>query len=84
MKEYDKQKSHISSKIHVIYTSSNNVRHPVAKTFTTLHYSSPNYTALYFTTIVDKRTRTTGFLIHVETFYLPDNLHQIIVNQRHR
>ena len=26
-----------------IYISSNNVRHPVTKTFTTLHYTSPNY-----------------------------------------
>jgi hypothetical protein len=40
MKEYDKLKSHISSKIHVICISSNNVRHPVAKTFATLHYTS--------------------------------------------
>ena len=30
-KEYDKRKSHISCKIHVISISSNNVRHPVAK-----------------------------------------------------
>ena len=34
MKEYDKRKSHISSKLHVIYISSNNVRHPVTKTYT--------------------------------------------------
>jgi len=38
MKEYDKRKSHIYSKIHVIYISSNNVRHPVAKTVTTCFY----------------------------------------------
>jgi hypothetical protein len=53
MKEYDKRKSHKSSKIHVIYLSSNNVRHPVAKTFTTLHHASPSYTLLHFTTLVD-------------------------------
>jgi len=47
MKEYDQRKSHENSKIHVIYISSNNVRHPVAKTFTTLHYTSPNYTSLH-------------------------------------
>ena len=52
-KEYDKRKSHKSSKLHIIYISSNNVRHPVTKTFTTLHYSSPNYTSLHFTTLVD-------------------------------
>ena len=37
MKECDKWKSHISSKLPMIYRSSNNVRHPVNKTFTTLH-----------------------------------------------
>jgi len=49
MKEYDKPKSHLSSKLHMIYIHSNNVRHPVTKTFTTLHYTSPNYTSLHFT-----------------------------------
>jgi len=44
MKECDKRKSHTSRKLHTIYISSNNVRHPVTKTFTTLHYISPNYT----------------------------------------
>jgi len=34
----------------MIYVSSNNVRHPVTKTFTTIHYTSPNYTELHFTT----------------------------------
>jgi hypothetical protein len=34
-----KPKGHISSKLDMIYISSNNVRHPVAKTFTTLHYT---------------------------------------------
>ena len=52
VKECDKRKSHISSKLHMIYISSN-VRHPVTKTFTPLHYTSPNYTSLYFTTLVD-------------------------------
>ena len=37
MKESDKRKSHISSKLHMIYISSSNVRYPVTKTFTTLH-----------------------------------------------
>ena len=53
MKEYDKRKSHINSKIHVICISSNDVRHPVAETFTTLHHTSPNYTSLHFTILVD-------------------------------
>jgi len=37
MKECYKRKSHISSKLHMIYIFSNSVRHPVTKTFTTLH-----------------------------------------------
>jgi hypothetical protein len=56
-KAYDKWKSHISSKHHVIYISSNNARHPVTKTFTTIHYtfrhftsSHLNFTQLHFTT----------------------------------
>jgi len=53
MKEWDKRNSHISSKLRVIYVSSYNVRHPVAKTFTPLHYTSPNYTSHHFTTLVD-------------------------------
>jgi len=44
MKKCDKRKSRISSKLYMIYISSNNVRHPVTKTFTTLHYTSPNFT----------------------------------------
>ena len=52
MKECDKRKSHIRSKLHMIYISSNSVRHPLTKTFTTLHYTSPNYTSLHVTTLV--------------------------------
>ena len=48
MNECDKRKSHISSKLHMIYISSNNVRHPVTETFTTLYYTS-----LHFTMFVD-------------------------------
>jgi len=44
MKECDKRKSHTSSKLHMIYISFNNVRHPVTKAFFTFHYTSPNYT----------------------------------------
>jgi len=48
MKKCDKQKSHISSKLHMIYISSNNVRHPVTKTFTTLHSTSLFLLTLHF------------------------------------
>ena len=39
MKECDKRKSDIINKLHMICISSNNVRHPVTKTFITLHYT---------------------------------------------
>jgi hypothetical protein len=51
MKECDKRKSHISSKLHTICTYSNNVIYPVTKTFTILHYTSPNYTSLHLSTL---------------------------------
>jgi len=50
MKECDKRNS--CSKLHMIYISSNNDRHPVTKTFTPLHYFSPNYTSFHFTILV--------------------------------
>jgi hypothetical protein len=50
-KECGKWKSHIHvrSKLHMIYISSNKVRHPVTKTFTILHYTSSNYSSLHYT-----------------------------------
>jgi len=53
MKKYNKLKSHIRSKLHMIYISPNNDRSPVDRTFTTLRYTSPTYTSLHFTTLVD-------------------------------
>ena len=50
-KEYDKRKSHISSKLHMIYISSNNIRHPVTKTFTTLHPTTLHSTSLHLSTL---------------------------------
>jgi hypothetical protein len=53
-KEYDvtyKRNSHISSKPHMIYISSNNDRHPVTKTFTTLHPTTFNSTLLHLSTL---------------------------------
>jgi hypothetical protein len=47
MKECDKRKGHISSKLHIIYISSNKGRHPITKNFNTLHSTSPNYTSLH-------------------------------------
>jgi len=53
--------------LHMNSISSNNIRHPVTKTFTPLHYTSPNYTSPHFTTIVN-----TSFP-HIETS--PNTLH---------
>ena len=53
MKQYGKRKSHISSKFNLISIYSNTVRHPIVETFTTLQYTSPNYTSFHFTTLVD-------------------------------
>jgi len=49
MKNCDKRKSHKSSKFRMICVSSNDVRHPVAKTFTTLHPTTLHCTSLHFT-----------------------------------
>ena len=51
MKECDKRKSHISSKLHMIYISSNSVRHPVTKTFTSLHFTTLHSTSLKLSTL---------------------------------
>ena len=51
MKECDKRNSHKSSKFHMIYISSDNVRRPVTKTFTTLitlHSTSLHLSTLHF------------------------------------
>jgi len=57
MEECDKRKSHISCKLRMMYISSNNVRHPLTKAFIPFHYTSPNYTSLHFTTLVDTSLR---------------------------
>jgi len=61
MKECDKRNSHISSRLHMISISSNNVRHPVTKTFTTLHSTSLHLSALHFL----------SFKLHPSTFHYP-------------
>jgi len=67
MKEYDKLKSQISSKLPMIYMSSNNDRHPVTKIFTTLHYTSPNYTSLHYTC----RHHFLSFKLHPTALHYP-------------
>ena len=47
MEECDKRKSHVSSKLHMIYISSNSDRHPVTKNFTPLHPTTRHYTSLH-------------------------------------
>ena len=46
MKECDKRKSHINSKLHMIYITSDNSRHTVTKNFTRLHSTPLHYTSL--------------------------------------
>ena len=66
MKEYDKRKSHESSKLPVIYISSNNVRYPVTKAFTTLHPTKLNSTSLHFSTL-----HFLPFKLHPATLHYP-------------
>ena len=61
------KKNHISSKLHTIYISSNNARHPFTKTFNTLHYTSPNYTSLY----VNREAKSTA-MIMVAMYWVED------------
>ena len=46
MKKYDKRKTNISSKLHMIYISSNNVRRPVPMIFSTLQPTTLHSTSL--------------------------------------
>ena len=65
MKEYNKRKSHISGKLHMIYISSD-VRHPVTKTRTTLHPTSLRSTSLHFPT-----PHFLPFKLHPATLHYP-------------
>ena len=78
MKECDNRESHISNKLHMIYISSNNVRHPVTKTFTALHYTSSNHTSLHYTCrhftsshLNFKQLHFTSLLFGLTTFKFP-------------
>ena len=68
MIECDKRKSHISSKLHVIYIciSSNNVRNPVTKTFTTLHLTILHSTSLNLSSL-----HFLSFKLHPTTLHYP-------------
>ena len=66
MKEYDKRKSHIINKLHVIYISSNNVRYPVTKTCTTLHPTTLHSTSLHLSTL-----QFLPFKLHPNTLNYP-------------
>jgi len=69
MKKYDKRKTNLNCKLHMIYISSNNVRHPVPKTFPTLHYTSPNYTSLHFTSLHLSTLHFLSFKLHPTTLH---------------
>jgi hypothetical protein len=69
MKECDKWKSHIRSKLHMIYISTNNGKHPVTETFTSLHYTSPSYTSLYSTPLHLSTFHFLSFKLHPTTLH---------------
>ena len=71
MKEYDKRNSPMSSKLRMNYISSNNDRHPASKTCTALHYTSPNYISIHFTTFVDTSLHFFPFKFHPSTLHYP-------------
>ena len=88
MKECDKRKSHISSKLHMIHVSCNNVRHPVTKSFTTLHSTPLHYTCQHFTSSHLNSTQLhfttvsfglTPFKFPTAPFY-PTSLHFTLLN----
>jgi hypothetical protein len=66
IKECDKRKSHISSKLFMIYISSNNVRQPVTKTFITLNPTTLNSTSLHLSTM-----HFLSFKLHPTTLHYP-------------
>ena len=66
MKECDKPKSHISSKLHMICISCDNVRHPLTKTFTTLHQTTLAFTSLHLSTL-----HFLPFKLHSTTLHSP-------------
>jgi hypothetical protein len=81
MKECDKRKSHISSKLHMIYISSDNVRHPVTETFKASKHSVKsqkngvfiNTTAIILTLRVHKHVgEISGYV--VDSFFPKDFL----------
>jgi len=74
MTECDKRKSHISSKLHMIYISSDNGRHLVTRTFTPLRYTSLHFTTLHPTTLQSTSLNLSS--LHFLSFKLhPATLH---------
>jgi len=66
MKEYDKGKRYKSSKLYVIFISSNNVRHNFTKIFTTLHPTTLHFTSLNISTL-----HFLSFKLHPTTLHHP-------------
>ena len=64
--ECDKRKSDISSKLHMICISSNSVRQPVTKTFTTFHPTTLHSTSLHLSTL-----HFLSFKLHPTTLHYP-------------
>jgi len=66
MKECDKRNSHTRSKLHMICLSSSNGRHPITKTFTTLHPTELHSTSLHLSTL-----HFFSFKLHPTTLHYP-------------
>ena len=66
IKECDKGNSHISSKLHMICISCNNGRHPVTKTFTTLHPTTLHSISPHLSTL-----RFYSLKLHSTTLHFP-------------
>ena len=66
-KECDKRKKNrVSSKLHMIYISSNNGRHTVTKTSTTLYPATLNSTSLHLSAL-----HLLSFKLHPTTLHYP-------------
>jgi hypothetical protein len=69
MKECDKWRSHISSKLHMIYISSNNVRQLLLRP--SLHFTTIHSTTLHSTSIHLSTLHFLSFKLHPTTLHNP-------------
>jgi len=71
-KDYEriyKRKSHINNELRMLYISSNNVRHPVTKTFT--NFTTLHPTTLYSHSLHLSTLHFLSFKLHQTTLHYP-------------